>query len=69
MYQFSGKRRWRKSKDDNWGVVTQGRTCGRPMGSRLIDGVRVNVVKTASGQFFASKPTSMGGTGGGGTSS
>ena len=65
MYAFSGKRRWRKSKDDNWGVETRGQTCGKMVGSRVIDGVRVNVVKTADGRFYAAKPTSTdGGTGG-----
>jgi len=64
MYAFSGKRRWRKSKDDNWGVETRGQVCGKLVGSRVIDGVRVNVVKTADGGFFAAKPTSGGGTGG-----
>ena len=54
MMEFTGKRRWKASKADSWATVTRGQTCGKMVGTRLIDGVRVAVVKS-DGRFYAER--------------
>lgn len=55
MLEFMGKRRWRASKDSSWGTVQKGQVCGKLVGTRLIDGVRVGVIKDAAGKFYAER--------------
>lgn len=54
-FEFSGKRRWRRSSDELWPVVMKKAVCGRKVGERNIDGSRV-VVVTAGGKFYAALP-------------
>jgi hypothetical protein len=62
MMEFTGKRRWRASKDDSWATVVRGPACGRVVGTRTIDGSRVAVVKS-DGKFYAATVPSVGVTG------
>lgn len=59
--EFTGKRRWRASKDDSWATVVRGRTCGTVVGTRLIDGTRVAVIKADGGGFYAATMPSVAG--------
>jgi hypothetical protein len=43
-FQFEGKRNWRRSSDDSWEIVARDEVCGKLLGHRNIDGVRVAVV-------------------------
>jgi hypothetical protein len=51
-YEFTGKRNWRRSKDDRWGIVSGKAMCGREVGTRRVDGSPVHVVKVR-GRFYA----------------
>ncbi len=51
-YEFTGKRNWRRSKDDNWDTEVGKAMCGRKVGTRRIDGAPVHVVKVR-GKFYA----------------
>lgn len=51
-YEFTGKRNWRRSADDNWEVEMGKVMCGRPVGTRRIDGAQVTVLKVG-GKFYA----------------
>lgn len=55
MLEFLGKRRWRASKDDSWATVERAETCGKLVGTRLVGGTNVAVVK-AGGKFYADSP-------------
>lgn len=57
LLEFLGKRRWRASKDETWAATTAAsQVCGKVVGSRVTDGVRVAVVKAPSGKFYSELP-------------
>ena len=54
---FTGKRRWRASKDDAWATTNAAsQVCGKLVGTRMMDGIRVAVVKGSNGTFYTELP-------------
>jgi hypothetical protein len=51
-FEFSGKRNWRSSKDDNWNTEVGKNMCGRVVGRRRIDGAECSVIKVGR-KFYA----------------
>lgn len=54
-YAYDGKRNWRRSPDGRWDteVVEE---CGKIVGTRVIDGYVVHVIKGSDGRFYAVLP-------------
>ncbi len=51
-YEFEGKRNWRSSSDERWQIEMGKIMCGRPVGTRRIDGAQVTVLKVG-GKYYA----------------
>lgn len=56
MYRYEGKRNWQRSSQERWEIIMHGKAvCGQGVGSRIVDGARVVVVKQG-GRFYAAGP-------------
>jgi hypothetical protein len=51
-YEFTGKRNWRRSKAEKWDTRVGKVMCGKKVGTRMIDGTSMHVVKVR-GKFYA----------------
>ncbi len=52
MYEYDGKRNWKRSSQERWETVVHKAMCGRKVGERVIDGSRVTVI-TVGKRFYA----------------
>lgn len=54
VFKLTGKRKWRSSSDERWDTVMVTDVAVKRVGSRYIDGSRVNVYRDVNGVYYAS---------------